>query len=491
LLTAATGLAASVALTACSAGATSPVFISPTGAAVRAAERARARSGRVVTAALTAAPAEVDLAGRTAATWSFGGLPAPVIRARAGDTIRVTLANRMDDPTSVHWHGLALRNDMDGVPGLTQSATAPGGSFDYEFTASDPGTYWFHPHVGAQLDRGLYGALIVDDPHEPLAYDDEWVIVLDDWLDGVTATPDQVLAELSQGMSGGMGMGGMPMRMGNTLMGTNSDLLGGDAGDVYYPLYLINGKPPGDPAQFTAKPGTRVRLRIINAGSDTAFRLALGGHRLTVTHTDGYPVEPAEADSVLLGMGERLDALATLSDGVFPLVASAEGKQAAGFAVVRTGSGAAPTPQTPVPELSGRTVVSAQLTAAGSARLEAKDVDRELTMRLSGSMMRYDWAVNGRRFDEKHPLAGALAVTEGERVRLRIVNDTTMWHPVHLHGHTWQLGNTGARKDTSIVLPKKTLTVLFDAANPGRWAAHCHNIYHAEAGMMTALAYRD
>jgi FtsP/CotA-like multicopper oxidase with cupredoxin domain len=380
---------------------------------------------------------------------------------------------------------------MDGVPGLTQDATAAGGSFVYEFTAPDPGTYWFHPHVGVQLDRGLYGALIIDDPHEPLAYDEEWVIVLDDWLDGVTSTPDQVLAELSKGMGGGMDMGGMPMRMGNMLMGSSSQILGGDAGDVYYPLYLINGKPPADPAQFGAKPGARVRLRLINAASDTAFRVALGGHRLTVTHSDGYPVESADADAVLLGMGERIDALVTLGDGVFPLSAAAEGKQASAFAVVRTGSGAAPTPQTPVPELSGSTLVSGQLRSAPSARLEAKDIDRKLTLTLSGSMMRYDWAANGRRFDAKHPLAGALPVREGERVQLRIVNDTTMWHPVHLHGHTWQLGAAGPRKDTSIVLPKQSLTVQFDARNPGRWAAHCHNIYHAESGMMTALAYED
>ena len=255
------GTLATIALASCAPAAN---WVQPDGAPVREAERRRGGTGKVTTATLTAAPSALDLAGTTAATWAFGSIPAPVIRLGAGDTLKATVRNQLDTDTSVHWHGLALRNDMDGVPPVTQQPIRPDESFDYEFIASDPGTYWFHPHVGVQLDRGLYGALIVEDPAEAGDYDDEWVIILDDWLDGVTATPDEVLAELSRGM--GTMTGDMFMRMGNTLMGATSDLLGGDAGDVYYPTYLINGKPAGDPAQFTASPGQRIRLRIINAG---------------------------------------------------------------------------------------------------------------------------------------------------------------------------------------------------------------------------------
>jgi FtsP/CotA-like multicopper oxidase with cupredoxin domain len=333
--------------------------------------------------------------------------------------------------------------------------------------------------VGTQLDRGLYAPLIVEDPHEPLAYDDEWVIVLDDWLDGVSGDPDQVLAELRQGMGGMMGGGG------HMMMGATSALLGGDAGDVKYPHFLLNGRLPTAPATLTGRPGSRVRLRIINAGSDTAFRIGLGGHRLQVTHTDGYPVQPIDSDALLIGMGERYDAIVTLADGAFPLVALAEGKGASAFAVVRTGGGAAPYAGIRPRELDGRIVSYRQLKPTDAVALPARDADRAVMLKLTGGMMAYDWGFNGRRHDPAH----YEPIRSGERVRLDLVNTTTMWHPVHLHGHTFATVDTGLRKDTVIVLPGQTLPVVFDAYNPGRWMLHCHNAYHAEAGMMTQLGY--
>jgi FtsP/CotA-like multicopper oxidase with cupredoxin domain len=476
-----TGALAAIALASCT---TPPRYVSPTGAAVQQAESARGGTGRVTRVDLVAAPTQVDLAGTTADTWSFGSVPAPTIRLSAGDTLLANVRNQLPADTSVHWHGLALRNDMDGVPGATQAPIGAGEDFSYEFIAAHPGTYWFHPHVGPQLDRGLYGALIVDDPNEPLVYDDEWVVILDDWLDGVTGTPDEVLEELRGGMAGMMGGSG-----GHMMMGARSELLGGDAGDVFYPLYLINGRPAADPETFASAPGKRIRLRIINAGSDTAFRVALGGHRLTVTHSDGFPVNPVDTDAILIGMGERYDVLVTLGDGAFPLIAAAEGKGETALAVVRTGSGETPRATT-IPELTGSVLTASALAADPSAVLPQRTVDRELTATLSGSMMAYDWAINGRRFDPADPLAGALGVAQGERVRLLIENTTQMWHPFHLHGHTYQHAGSGPRKDTSIILPRTSLTVEFDADNPGLWAAHCHNIYHAETGMMTILGYQ-
>ncbi|MHB1171999.1 MAG: multicopper oxidase family protein [Lacisediminihabitans sp.] len=486
ILGAGLAVASTAVLAACTA---SPTLISATSRAVLDAETARKGTGVVRKLTLRAAPSQLDLAGKTANTWSFGSVPAPVVRLSAGDTLRATVRNELPDETSVHWHGVALRNDMDGVPPITQSAIAPGKEFTYDFIAPHPGTYWFHPHVGVQIDRGLYGALVIDDPKEPLSYDEEWVVVLDDWLDGVTSSPDKVLAELSRGMGGG-NMGGMFMRMGNMLMGTNSSLLGGDAGDVYYPSYLVNGRPPEDPQVYTAKPGTRVRIRLINAGGDTAFRVALGGHALTITHTDGFPVVPVDVDSVLIGMGERYDVVTTLGDGVFPFVASAEGKQASGFALVRTGGGQAPAPGVTLPELTKRVGTAGKLSASPEVRLASRKPDRQIALTLTGSMQKYDWAINGRRFDAKDPLKAAETVREGERVQVSFVNKTMMWHPMHLHGHTYQHPAGGPRKDTSIVLPGQTLRVDFDADNPGQWVAHCHNIYHAESGMMSVIAYQ-
>lgn len=489
LLTASLGAATLTALAGCTSPA--PRLISPTSSAVTTAEEARRSTGRVVSTTLNAQPMQLDLAGKIVNTWAFGTTPASTIRVSAGDTVLARVSNQLPDPTSVHWHGVALRNDMDGVPPITQKAIAPNTTFAYKFIAEHPGTYWFHPHVGTQLDRGLYGALIVEDPHEPLHYDEEWLVVLDDWLDGVTATPDQVLKQLSQGMAS-MGMDGMLMRMGNMLMGTNSPLLGGDTGDVYYPEYLINGRPPADPETFATKPGSRIRIRFINAGGDTAFRVALGGHTLTITHTDGYPVEAKQVDSVLIGMGERYDVIVTARDGVFPLVAAAEGKDAAGFGLLRTGAGTAPSPATSIPELgSSRVGTADRLLSAPSVQLHARSVDRTLTVLLSGDMKSYDWAINGRKFNSKRPLDNALSVREGERIGLRFINDTKMWHPMHLHGHTYQHPNGGPRKDTSIVLPGKGLQVEFDADNPGQWLSHCHNIYHGESGMMTVVAYEE
>ncbi|MEV3939023.1 multicopper oxidase family protein [Glycomyces sp. NPDC049804] len=465
-----------------------PAFVEPDDERVAAAEAAR-NPGRVREFQLNATAAAVDLGGLVVPTWSYGGtVPGAAIRVAKGEQVKAVLVNDLPEPTTVHWHGLQLRCDADGVPDLTQAPIAPGASFTYQFTAPDAGTYWFHPHTGTQLDRGLYAPLIVDDPDEPVDWDLEWTVVLDDWMDGVTGTPDDVLDQLRAGMSmdhGGMDMG--LMTDGHMLMGASSDLLGDDAGDVYYPHHLVNGRLPADPEVFEADPGARVRIRFINAGGDTAYRVALSGHRLTVTHTDGFPCVPAEADAVLIGMGERYDAVVTLGDGVFALVAEAEGKQMRGRALVRTGSGEAPATDFAPAELTGHVLAYDELAPAEAVALEAREPDRTIDLELTGSMGEYDWAINGRPHDLDNPYA----VEEGERVRLRFTNDGHMWHPMHLHGHTFALAGTGLRKDTAIVLPGRTLEVDFDAVNPGRWMVHCHNLYHGEAGMMSVIGYRD
>ncbi|WP_262060083.1 multicopper oxidase family protein [Streptomyces sp. STR69] len=531
-----TGLGAAGAglLAACSSGSGSGggnALVSPTASAVTAADMKRKATGRRKKVTLTAAPAMIDLGGGVMPrTWAFDGrTPGREVRLSAGDTLVAELSNQLPNKTttSIHWHGIALRNDMDGVPPAVQTAVRAGSTFTYSFIAPDPGTYFFHPHVGVQLDRGLYAPLIVEDPREPLSYDDEWVVLLDDWLDGVTGTPDDAFAELRRGMAdmgdmSGMDMGGSPspgssdagmgnmgdmggMDMGGSaspsapsgdmskkfmLTGAVSKLLGGDAGDVKYPHHLINGRVAADPDVYTGKPGKKVRLRIINAGSDTAYRVALGGHKLTITHTDGFPVRHQEVDALLVGMGERYDVLVTLGDGVFPLVALAEGKNASGLALVRTGSGSRPSATVRPTELDGMIMSASQLQAADGVRLKSAKTDVTHQIKLTGNMMKYNWSINGKQFDMNNPEAHPIVIEEGQRVRLDFVNTTEMWHPMHLHGHTYQLGTTGPRKDTAIVLPKKTVSVFLDADNPGQWMLHCHNAYHGEAGMMANVAYK-
>ncbi|WP_073947781.1 multicopper oxidase family protein [Streptomyces kebangsaanensis] len=481
-------------------------YVNPSDPEVLAAERERG-SGRVRKFRFTAKETSVDLGGKTVRTWTYGdSAPGRAVRVTAGDILDLTLANHLPVGTTLHSHGVRLRCDMDGVPGLTQETVKPGANFNYRFAVAHPGTYLLHSHEGMQPDRGLYAPLIVDDPREPLSYDREWVVVLDDWVDGVAgSTPEAVLAQLQKvkgpvprgmDMGGGSGhhghsaphgTGGGPDRI---LRGALSSLLQGMSGNVDYPYYLVNGCVPHDPSVFRARPGDRIRLRIINAGADTAFRVALGGHEMTVTHTDGYPVEHRTTDALLLGMAERYDVIVTAQDGVFPLVALAEGKNARALAVLNTGrSKDLPAPSVRLDELDGRLVLAHQLVPDDSVAFADREPDREIQIKLRGNMKWYDWSFDGKPYsvEQRHP------VRQGERVRLVFLNHTGMWHPLHLHGHTFALTgpkDAGARKDTAIVLPQQKLVVDFYADNPGLWMLHCHNQYHSESGMMTILGYR-
>jgi len=273
------------------------------------------------------------------------------------------------------------------------------------------------------------------------------------------------------------------MDMGGMSMGGDPPF--GEAGDMTYPHYLINGRVPTAPDLLRAKPGQRVRLRIINAGSDTIFTVALGGHRLTITDTDGWPVRPHDTGAFYIGMGERYDAIVTLGEGVFPLVAAPYGKDGQAMALIRTGSGSAPAPTVHPVELDGPVLQGVDLQPSDASRLSAGEPDSTQMVHLSGQMKPYRWAINGAPYGKNDPLL----VNKGDRVRLGLMNMTQMTHPMHIHGHTFAL-RSGLRKDTVLVKPLSALAVDLQADNPGSWMTHCHNIYHAESGMMVALNYR-
>ena len=503
--------AAAAALAACSnTPASNAARVMPTDSAVADVEARRAFSGTAVSQDLKAGSFTATVAGKTVTTWGYNGnLAAPTIRAKAGDKLTVNLQNALKDQTAIHWHGLALRNDQDGVQHVTQDPVAAGAGFTYDFRLSHPGTYWYHSHMEIQRERALYGALIVEDPKEPLKYDRDWVIVLDDWMDGITGTPDDVLKELSQGMnmSGMSGMSGMDhssmgsspapapasgstdTEMKHMLMGSRSDFLGGDAGDVSYPFHLFNSKAPEEAEVLQARTGEVIRLRIINAAGDTAYRLGIPGQKLTLTHTDGFPVQHQDVDAVVLGMGERVDALLTVREGFTPVLALPEGKVGQALGFVSTGTGRKPLPAVLPDTLEGTVLDGGQLKADPTVTLAAKNPDRTHELKLTGGMDKYDWGINGNRFDMTKPFEHTFDLKAGERVEVKFTNDTDMWHPMHLHGHTFQVGAGGARKDTVIVRPKQSVTVMFDADNPGQWLAHCHNAYHAERGMMALFSY--
>jgi FtsP/CotA-like multicopper oxidase with cupredoxin domain len=460
--------------------------------AIAAAEASRPHTGKAVTAHLAPGAADIDLGGTKARTLAYNGqVPGPLIRASVGDDIDVRVDNGLDHPSSVHWHGLALRNDMDGAAPASPDI-APGSNFTYRFSSQYPGTYWAHPHTGLDTDYGLYVPVIIDDPAEPGRYDAEWIVMLDDWTSGVGTSPEAIFKGLrSMGAMEHMpGMGGMGAMPGTPGVGgvAASELLGGDAGDVSYPYYIINGRIPSAASTFSATPGQRIRIRIINAAADTAFRVALAGHRMTVTHTDGFPVVPTDVDALLLGMGERYDVIVTAGDGVFPLVAHAEGKNALARALLSTSRGSAPDAAFRPPELTGRIGTVDTFSATTEVQLPDRS-DLAMQARLTGTMMQYDWMINGRPYDQTVPLS----VRQGQHATLTFSNETMMWHPMHLHGHTFQVirpdGSAGPRKDTVIVKPMQTVTVGLVADNPGVWMLHCHNGYHMDAGMMTTLNY--
>lgn len=446
---------------------------------IQARESALAWSGETKSFDLFARKTEVDLGGRIASTWIYGdSLPGKTIRVSKNDRVKIAFSNELSTPTSVHWHGLAIRNDMDGVSGITTPEISPGNNFDFDFIAPDAGTYWFHPHSGTQLDRGLYAPFIVDDPHEVMDYEREWIVILDDWTDGVGKNPDEILAALLQGPSDTTSMAGMDM----------GSMDGMDAGDVTYPMYLINGRPKNDPETFTVKPRERIRIRIINAAADTIFHVALAQHMMTITHSDGFPVTPYDTSLLRIGMGERYDVIVTVRDGVFPLVAQPVGKSNIARALIRSGSGDVPVDTFLLDELNGTPLTADWLQATVEVRLPSKKPDRIHDLLLTGSMSPYQWKINGRMY----PDIKALTVRAGEMTRLRLRNMSMMPHPIHVHGHTFQLGSaggSGARKDTFLVPPMGGTNVDFLATNPGRWMIHCHNAYHAEAGMMTRLEY--
>ena len=475
--------------------------IGPGDEAVLASERARRGSNAAVReVSLTAAPASIDLGDRTVETWAFNGtVPGPEIRVEKGDVLRAVVQNDLPEPMTIHWHGIALRNDMDGVPDLTQESIAPGASFTYEFTVPDAGTFFYHPHTGTQLDRGLYGALIVED--DGMAADggaEDVTVLLDDWIDGTGQDPDDVLQGLMSGAApghdmGAMGdedMGDMDMDMGDTTMGdmtmaTPERPLGSDTSDVDYPLYIVNGRTT---SELAVRPGSTTRLRLINAGADTPFRVAVGGARLTVVATDGFPVQPVTVDTLVIGMGERYDVTVDVPEGSgLPLVAAVEGGDGGTQALLRSGPGTIPEAGSRPAELDGDLLTLDDLVATGDVRLTTRTPDRTYEISMQGDMQAYQWALDAPAED-----GTSMPVREGERIRLVLRNDTMMWHPIHLHGHTFQItvdGQPGARKDTVIVPPMETVAVEFDADNPGSWAIHCHNIYHAEAGMVTVVSY--
>jgi len=445
----------------------------------------------------TARPKDVDfgpLGGRT--IWTYDGVfPGREIRVREGERIRVVLDNELPEPTAVHWHGIPVPNAMDGVPGLTQSPVAPGSSFTYEFEARPAGSYLYHSHQGLQIDRGLVGSLVIEERSPHVVYDRDHTLVLDDLLPG---DPPKMTAEhgssprgrMGGGMMGGMGGGGMMDGGDGGMMGSGGGM-GGMMGSLGIPDYLallVNGRPPADPPAFDVKRGERVRLRFMNPSGATTYRVAIAGHRMTVSHADGRPVKPIEVDALEIGMGERYDVIVEAKNPGAWVIAAAplQGKPNAARAILRyTGARNTPVAAGGEPEGIRRGKL---LTIDDLEALEPDDAagraDRDVDLVLSGGMMSTAWTIGGQVYPDADPIE----IRKGERVRFRMRNMSMGLHPMHLHGHFFRVGH--AWKDTVLVPPHMgQVSFQFRADNPGRWAFHCHNAYHMEMGMMREVRY--
>jgi FtsP/CotA-like multicopper oxidase with cupredoxin domain len=403
----------------------------------------------------------------------------------------VLLENKLPVPTAIHWHGLHPPNNQDGVPGLTQPVIPPNITMKYNFPVLPAGTHWMHSHEGLQEAFLLSAPLIVHDPSDK-ADEQEIILFLGDFS---FTPPTEIFAKLRRPSAQAMAMHGN-MAGGKTApaMAMNKP----DANDVNYDAYLINDRTLADPAVIRVEKHGRVRLRIINGSSGTNFFISLGDLEGQLVATDGIPVNPVAGSRFPLAIAQRIDLRLQLPpEGAFPILALRENAaEQAGIILA--------TPGATIKKLPSRNAVSAgmltldlerQLVAAEP--LPARPVDQSYDLRLQGNMALYEWPINGIVFDVAHPRGqkAQVRVKRGQRIALKFINETGMSHPMHLHGHSFQVIEingkplNGALRDTVLVPPETSVTVAFDADNPGIWYLHCHILWHLAAGMATLVQY--
>ncbi len=415
----------------------------------------------------------------------------PGIVLEPGERFRVTLENRAGLPTLIHWHGQTPPLAQDGVPGLSQPVLPPGQRYEYDY-APRPGTHWMHSHEGLHEQLLMAAPLIVREDRRVDAQ--EAVILLHDFT---FADAGELFAKLGAGQgahTAHMVPAGQAPRDPHAGHGVASPAPAAHLHDIEYDAYLANDRTLGDPEVVRVERGGRVRLRLINAATATAFIVDTGALTAEVLAVDGNAVLPVEGTQFPLAMGQRLDLLLKLprGEGAFPVLARREGE------AQRTGIILATT-KAQVVKLSPTGPRKAAIAGLDlEARLRAKapparrPADRRLEV-LLGEKPPYIWTLNGQAHGQHRPLS----VKSGERVQMTFVNPTGMMHPMHLHGHHFQVVGfngrriDGAMRDTVIVPAQGgRVSVAFDADNPGEWALHCHNLYHMAAGMMTTVKYQ-
>ncbi len=397
----------------------------------------------------------------------------------------VILDNQLSVPTALHWHGLHPPNNEDGVPGVTQLPMRPGASNFYNFPVLPAGTHWIHSHEQLQEAFLLEAPLIVHDSGAAARDEQEVVLMLSDFS---FTPPLEILAKLRQGES---------KKAGAEMKAAASKP---DANDVNYDAYLANERTLQDPEVVKVEKGGRVRLRIINGSTGTNYFVDLGSLTGELIATDGMPVEPVRRSRFPIAIAQRIDVMVQIprEGGAFPILGLREA------ATEQTGIILA-TPGAKVSRLPSKNSLPAGLLTLELERhlvavnpLEPKPADVTSVLRLQGNMSRYEWMINDVAFNVANPASekAQVHVKLGQRVAVKFVNETPMSHPMHLHGHTFEVVAindqrfVGPLRDTELIPGKSSVTVEFDANNPGLWYVHCHILWHLDAGMAALVEYK-
>jgi len=407
----------------------------------------------------------------------------------------VLLENKLAVPTAIHWHGLHPPNNEDGVPGVTQPVLRPDASVLYNFPLVPSGTHWMHSHQGLQEAHLLAAPLIVHEPADRNADEQQVIILLGDFS---FTPPREIFAELRS-----RGKNASPGDAKSAASAPSSSKMSmdkPDANDVNYDAYLANDRTLNDPDVVRVEKSGRVRLRILNGSSGTNYFVDLGSLAGELIATDGMPVEPIRASRFPLAIAQRIDVRVQLppGGGAFPILALRE------YAPEQTGiilaSAGAPVQRLPVKASSPAGLLNLDQEARMVAvnPLAPKPIDQTFVLRLQGNMQKYVWMINDIAFDVADPGSekAPVRIKTGQRIALKFVNETPMSHPMHLHGHAFQVidinGKTlkGALRDTVLVPGMSVVTVAFDANNPGLWYVHCHVLWHLVAGMATMVEYQ-
>ena len=526
-------------------------------------------SGRVID--LAVGQGAIEVAGRSGHAFAVNGsVPGPLVRLKEGEAVALRVANHLAQDTSIHWHGLLLPFQFDGVPGVSFPGIKPGETFVYELPAlRQSGTYWWHSHSDLQEQAGHYGPIIIDPAGpDPVQADRDYVLLLSEFS---PLHPHTIMAKLKKGeeyfnrqktsWTDDYRLSGSDRRMwaGMRMMPTD---IADVTGSTY--TYLINGHAPEDSLEYLFSPGERVRLRIINGSAMSFFNIRIPGVRMSVVQADGKNVHPIEVDEFQIGTAETYDIVVEPTAEAHTIVAEAMDRSGMAVATLTSRAGArAPVPSLRDPVLltmtdmghggmdhsggdhsnmghapstggmdhgsmkmrdtsslppdvavgPGVDMVSANpadrmgdpglgldnvghkvLTYRDLTALEPNDdprkPSRHMQIHLTGNMERYMWSFDGRKFNAvaDQPIRFAY----NERVRVKLVNDTMMAHPIHLHGHFFELVNGADRmhqpqKHTVIVQPGGSATFDLTADEPGDWAFHCHLLYHMHAGMFQVV----